>query len=457
MSASNSSTRRSARLAGDVERALASPAPSRTLPATPAEVMDDPLAAPQSLGRKRKLGDPIALEYEENGGGDGSRPAAKRSRASDVVKGDKGEEDAVSIRHVPDVVPAVTTSRYFSGPPPAAPRSPTRPMPPPASSTPSASPGRRTATHIEDATLEATPIPAELWEEVMGMGSGGGAGDAATSASPGRVSSGGAVTSPRASHPSTLASSTRLYPPGIPSRALLTVPSPLWPVHRENIVKMRCRRDAPVDSMGCERCADPGADPRVQRFQNLVSLMLSSQTKDEVTFAATKRLIEGLACSPEGLASPGVSEGDIAALISSVGFWRNKAKFIKASAGIIVEKWGGEVPNTMAGLLSLPGVGPKMATIALQCCWDVAGIGVDVHVHRIANRLGWVKSSTPIDTQKALESLIPRHLWGGVNIDLVGFGQQVCLPLGPSCNVCLNRDICPVGAKLKSADAWKKA
>jgi endonuclease-3 len=95
-------------------------------------------------------------------------------------------------------------------------------------------------------------------------------------------------------------------------------------------------------------------------------------------------------------------------------------------------------------LCSLKGVGPKMAFIAMHACWGKAvGIGVDTHVHRIANRLRWVKTSTPEATRDSLQALLPRAMWGGVNVLLVGFGQQVCTPLAPKCASCAIAAICP--------------
>jgi len=214
---------------------------------------------------------------------------------------------------------------------------------------------------------------------------------------------------------------------------------------------MRAKRDAPVDSMGCERCCDPAAEPRVQRYQTLVSLMLSSQTKDPVTFAATKRLIEhGL--TPENIAA--TDEETVAAMINKVGFWRQKARYIKATTDKLLAEHAGDIPASVEGLIALPGVGPKMAYICMSAAWgQVVGIGVDTHVHRISNRLGWVSTSTPEATRAALEAFVPKPLWKELNILLVGFGQQICQPVKPACEGCLNRAICPVGSGLRPVGA----
>jgi endonuclease-3 len=193
---------------------------------------------------------------------------------------------------------------------------------------------------------------------------------------------------------------------------------------------MRAARDAPVDSMGCERCSDPAAPPRDRRFQTLVSLMLSSQTKDPVTFAATKNLIRAGLGSASALAA--ASEAEIDAQICKVGFHNQKSKFLKLAGAACEARFGGDAPASIEALCSLKGVGPKMAFIAMSACWGKAvGIGVDTHVHRIANRLRWVKTTTPEQTRDSLQALLPRGMWAGINILLVGFGQQTCTPLVP--------------------------
>jgi len=204
---------------------------------------------------------------------------------------------------------------------------------------------------------------------------------------------------------------------------------------------MRRNKDAAVDSMGCERCADPAASPRDKRFQTLVSLMLSSQTKDPITFAATSRLI---AAGLGNAASMGAAtEKQIEELIYGVGFWHNKAKFLKLVGAACESQFGGDVPSSIEALCSLKGVGPKMAFIAMNACWGKAvGIGVDTHVHRISNRLRWVKGNTPEQTRDHLQALLPQRMWGGINVLLVGFGQQQCLPVSPKCDTCLLRKIC---------------
>lgn len=130
--------------------------------------------------------------------------------------------------------------------------------------------------------------------------------------------------------------------------------------------------------------------------------------------------------------------------------FQRKVEYLKKTSLILKEKYNGDIPDTAEKLCELPGVGPKMAHICMQVAWDqISGIGVDTHVHRISNRLGWVKKSTkgPEDTRKELEAWLPRDLWAEVNHLLVGFGQTVCMPQRPKCSECLNKDICPFAKK----------
>ncbi|KAI9274448.1 DNA glycosylase [Phascolomyces articulosus] len=219
-----------------------------------------------------------------------------------------------------------------------------------------------------------------------------------------------------------------------------------WKTVYERIREYRKTAPAPVDTMGCERLAEEQVPEKVQRFQTLVSLMLSSQTKDTVTSAAVKTLQTSLS---GGLTLNSILQVDEKVLdnyIKSVGFHNRKAKYIKDAAIILRDKYDGDIPDTIEGLTSLPGVGPKMGYLALQCAWKInAGIGVDVHVHRIGNRLGWCDTvnGQPEDTRKQLQSWLPKEYWRPINPLLVGFGQVMCLPRGPKCGECPVSDLCP--------------
>ncbi|GFE55825.1 endonuclease III [Babesia ovis] len=209
------------------------------------------------------------------------------------------------------------------------------------------------------------------------------------------------------------------------------------------IVDMRQSKKAPVDTMGAHCCADETQDRPTYEYQTLVACMLSSQTKDSVTAAAMDTLkqrgltIENIAKMPEE---------ELDSLINKVGFHKTKAKHIKQATDIVIEKYGGRVPNTVEELVKLPGVGPKMANLVTQLAFKrINGIAVDLHVHRVANRLGWVKTKSPEETRIKLEELIPKKLWAEVNHLLVGFGQTMCVAAGPGCSTCAANKWCPVG------------
>ncbi|XP_058812445.1 endonuclease III-like protein 1 [Topomyia yanbarensis] len=221
-----------------------------------------------------------------------------------------------------------------------------------------------------------------------------------------------------------------------------------WRQMLENIRRMRQTTSAPVDTMGCDQFKNDEQLPaESRRFHTLVSLMLSSQTKDQVNFECIQRLRKhGL--TPENIVA---TDSDVLEkLIYPVSFYKNKTKFIKQTAQIMLTEHNGDIPATLEGLLKLPGVGKKMAHLCMRSAWNViTGIGVDTHVHRISNWLRWVpkETNTPEETRVALESWLPFELWEEVNQLLVGFGQTTCTSSYPRCNECLNADICPAKGK----------
>ncbi|KAI9570752.1 DNA glycosylase [Boletus coccyginus] len=238
----------------------------------------------------------------------------------------------------------------------------------------------------------------------------------------------------------------------------LDVPHPAparWADAYAAIKAMRSRVVAPVDTMGCDQAQLRERDPKNQRFATLVSLMLSSQTKDEVTDAAVGKLRTALGGSLSVQAMLEADDTVISDAIAKVGFWRRKTQYIKQTARRLHDDFDDDVPKTVDELCSLPGVGPKMAFLALQVAWKLnVGIGVDVHVHRITNRLGWHARQTknPEETRLNLESWLPKALHGEINHVLVGFGQTICLPIGPKCGDCTlsTAGLCPSAQSTRS-------
>eukprot|EP00051_Salpingoeca_urceolata_P008931 m.110048 g.110048 ORF g.110048 m.110048 type:complete len:531 (-) comp16015_c2_seq2:137-1729(-) len=211
-------------------------------------------------------------------------------------------------------------------------------------------------------------------------------------------------------------------------RAPLVKPRPAppqWQATWDLVVLLRQIRDAPVDHMGCEVLPQrpPEVDEMTTRFQTLVALLLSSQTKDQVTAEAMGNL------QRHGLTIDNIIATDpktLDSLIAKVGFHNNKTKYLKQTALMLRERFASDVPNNLDDLVSLPGIGPKMAMIALNVAFgNHLGIGVDTHVHRIMNQIRWVKSKDAEDTRVQLESWLPRPYWKEVNLLFVGLGQMV--------------------------------
>ena len=175
-------------------------------------------------------------------------------------------------------------------------------------------------------------------------------------------------------------------------------------------------------------------------FKVLVSTIISLRTKDEVTSAASERLF-AKADSPKTLL--GLSEKKIAELIYPAGFYRQKAGQLKKCAAIIEHQHGGKVPRSQQELLALPGVGLKTANLTLNLGFGIDAICVDTHVHRISNRLGWVRAKSPDETEAALSAVLPLKYWIEINSLLVSFGKSVCTPVSPFCSQCMLGEECP--------------
>jgi endonuclease III len=179
-------------------------------------------------------------------------------------------------------------------------------------------------------------------------------------------------------------------------------------------------------------------------FQILIATLLSARTQDATTHAASTRLFKR-ARTPRALANLSVQE--IERLIYPVGFYRNKARHVKACCEMLVSDFAGRVPSTMEELVMLPGVGRKTANLVLILGFkSLRNICVDIHVHRISNRLGWVRTTEPEETEQSLYRTIPARWWPLVNLYLVTWGQNVCRPVYPRCGDCaIARDCQKIG------------
>jgi endonuclease-3 len=189
------------------------------------------------------------------------------------------------------------------------------------------------------------------------------------------------------------------------------------------------------------KVSDRNNDP----YKVLISCILSLRTKDKTTAQASERLFK-VADNPRKLVK--LKSSSIAKLIYPVGFYRNKTKTIIGLSKNILAQHNGKVPNSLEGLLALKGVGRKTANLVLGLSFNKPAICVDTHVHRISNRLGWIKTKTAFETEEALKKVLPRSLWIDLNTVLVGFGQNLCLPVSPLCSRCKARQYCPqIGVK----------
>ena len=188
-----------------------------------------------------------------------------------------------------------------------------------------------------------------------------------------------------------------------------------------------------VEKISEEQAKDP--------FQILIATILSARTQDATTHAASTRLFR-VARTPRTLARLPVTE--IERLIYPVSFFRYKARYVKECCRMLAARFGGRVPGTMEELVTLPGVGRKTANLVMILGFrSLENICVDTHVHRISNRLGWVKTTLPEETEQALYRATDRRWWPYINLYLVTWGQNVCRPVYPRCGDCAIRPECP--------------
>lgn len=179
-------------------------------------------------------------------------------------------------------------------------------------------------------------------------------------------------------------------------------------------------------------------------FKILIGTILSARTRDEVTTAVIKVLFSRFK-NPVELSRANLS--DIKKLIQKIGFYNVKASRLKEISQLIIKKYNGEVPSNLNDLLTLPGVGRKTANCVLVYGFKKAAIPVDIHVHRISNRIGIVNTKNPVETENVLQKSIDKKYWIRVNETFVTFGQNICLPIKPKCNVCQLTKMCKYYSK----------
>jgi endonuclease-3 len=196
-----------------------------------------------------------------------------------------------------------------------------------------------------------------------------------------------------------------------------------------NVIKI-LKKELAVGQMPIvSHLAEDQRDP----FVILISTLLSLRTKDEVTAVATERLL-ALASTPQEMLQLPLEK--IAKTIYPVGFYRVKARTIHHVCRELIERFGAKVPDDLDELLSIKGVGRKTANLVVSLAYGKEGICVDTHVHRISNRLGYVKTKTPEETEFALRAKLPRKHWIIYNTIMVAFGRQTCKPVSPLCSRC---------------------
>ena len=183
-----------------------------------------------------------------------------------------------------------------------------------------------------------------------------------------------------------------------------------------------------------------GKRARRDPFRTLISCIISLRTKDEVTAESSARLFR-LAATPRAMLK--LPAARIARTIFPAGFYNVKARQIRGIARTLLERHGGKVPPDMDALLAMDGVGRKTANLVLGHAFGIPAICVDTHVHRISNRLGWVRTKAPDETEMALRELLPRRHWVPINWHLVEYGKRVCQPVSPWCSRCALRPLCP--------------
>jgi endonuclease-3 len=219
--------------------------------------------------------------------------------------------------------------------------------------------------------------------------------------------------------------------------ARTTVVEPVAPVEVRSVIRVLAET---YHGRGSVELGDP--------YKVLVATVISARTREEQTTAVSNRVF---ARYPDAHALAGAEERELYDLLEGSQYREVKAPRLLQMARILVEKYGGEVPNSAEALLELPGVGRKTANCVLIYAFDIPALCVDTHMHRITNRLGWVHTKSPDQTEKALEKIIPKDLWTGVNRLFLQHGRAICTPGIPRCLVCPIRTFCAYGKDSKTA------
>ena len=174
------------------------------------------------------------------------------------------------------------------------------------------------------------------------------------------------------------------------------------------------------------------SERRVSPFRTLIGTILSARSRDEMTDVITEALFRRY---PTARALARADRRSVEKILKPIGFYRTKASYVQETARM-VEAAGGRIPRTIEGLMEYPGVGRKVANCVLVYAFGRQAIPVDTHVHRVSNRMGWMKTRTPEETERRLVELVPRRLWPVINEALVAHGKAVCKPIGPTCDLC---------------------
>jgi len=209
-----------------------------------------------------------------------------------------------------------------------------------------------------------------------------------------------------------------------------------YPIGKILNIMLKEGRDAPVFTIGKLVRENP--------YRSLIFTILSARAKDANTIKVCRKLFKEYP-TVQKLAK--ADRKKVEKLIYGIGFYKQKSKYITKAAKMVVKDFNGKLPDSMEELVKLPGVGRKVANILLIHVHKKDSIAVDVHVHRISNRLGWVKTKKPEQTEKELKKKLPKKLWTKVNTAMVAYGQTFCLPRNPKCSVCKIRRYCGYFAK----------